>query len=186
MASLGFDETTVRQILDNIDNIRDDDKINEGDYLKMCNALKYLHACVAPQELPPPPPIRPPEWGQMMQSIGIQPVYIGIPLTLDERRLNYLRNELQWVRSTGGRLSLQDKITVCELLFDQNPDLTRPPSDISQYLYVGRCMEIIFEITPAQLRHEFYAQKDRRIRANIARLEREISELESSIVTELM
>jgi hypothetical protein len=57
MASMGFDQTTVREMMSLVDEHRDE--LKEADYLKICNALKYLHQRIQTPPTPTPTPTSP-------------------------------------------------------------------------------------------------------------------------------
>ena len=55
MASMRFDQNTVVDMMSLVDDHRDE--LKEADYVKICNAMRYLHQhFTAPQPPPPPPP----------------------------------------------------------------------------------------------------------------------------------
>ena len=55
MASMGFDQSTVIEMMSLVDEHRDG--LKEVNYVKICNAMRYLHQhFTAPQPPPPPPP----------------------------------------------------------------------------------------------------------------------------------
>ena len=189
MTTLGFDGSTVRKILEHIESVKDAGSLNDGDYLQMCNALRYLHACVA--EPPPPPPVEPPTILQMMEMGILQYPTMMIDLTVPSHEImrEFKIHELNKLLNGGGRLSLDDKIEASLQIIDAHPGLHRPVAQTNKRVYVQQCMDLILrntDTTLPQLRHAYYAVKNRRLRVEIARLEREIAELDNSTAQDPM
>lgn len=185
MASIGFDVHTVRMILENIESVKEEN-ISEGDYLKICNALKYLHQCIEPRELPPPPTTPRSVLEPMTIPIDVEPYIIDWLVEGPILARNRLQSELTWIRNYGIRLNVEDKIKVCERVLDSNI-ITRPPrDDCTSHLYIRHCRDLILSETDTtidQLTHEYYRQKHRRRMTEIVRLEREIAEIDNVAAT---
>ena len=103
MTSMGFNRETIIKLMAMIDDGKND--VTESDYIRMCNAMKYLHSntpAIEPTPPEQPPPITPPS-SPTLQSTTVR--YnrelcdrLQDQINIQLRRVERLKNEMESFR----------------------------------------------------------------------------------------
>jgi len=125
---MGFDQTTVVEMMSLVDEHRDE--LKEAEYVKICNAMRYLHqrTQAAPRQAPTPAPQAAPQMPAHMRS----PFYYRVPLTeheqvqrdIDtfEQRVRSIESSIRMNQPTNVRtVNLHRQLVIVELM----PDVAR-------------------------------------------------------------
>ena len=172
MAAMNFDQKTVSDLMSLIDDHKDD--VNEADYIKICNAMKYLHQrTTQPQPQPQP---QPQEFFPTLQRTDFPPSQNRLDLLALQNRVRELRRlktslerSVQFHLSesrNNGRLILQDKHNVLINLLGLTDNFNR-----TNFSWTGLLKEMekhVFDqeiVTLKNLKTLYYDEKNSRMHA---------------------
>lgn len=147
MASVGFDKDSVTTLMSLVDEHKDD--IKEGEYLKLCNLMKFLFS----QQKNEVPQSQPQPQVRITNADVIQILY---------RKIITLQNQLL----SDGRVTVYDKINALTILFQTHsiPPLQHRFSDNKwQVLAMENELHNHVKITKVALKTLYKEQKTKRI-----------------------
>lgn len=163
MASLGFTRSDVQALLSVAESSRESGETKEGDYLRYCNALKYLHDHMPAVEAPP------------LQRSPAGPYQVDERLRQLRSAYSTLQRQLQ---TTRPRLTDRHKVkVVVEILTRQGTAL--PPENPTRRprAFLALALPLV-DVSENELKHLFYRERERdhiiecdRIRATMSRIQ---------------
>ena len=112
MASMGFDLSSINEIMSLIDDNKD--HVSEGEYLKLCNAMKFLHQSLSEQSRKEEPQWSELDW-LLMRMRSLQDrinIYERIPNPIVNLHKQKVIEELTGFAITGPRGGIRKMKTI--------------------------------------------------------------------------
>ena len=166
MASMNFEHSTIANLMSLVDDHKDDFK--EGEYLQMCNAMKFLHnqtlrPCGTPQYTPTPTPER--FTNAHAASVIIDSI-----------------RKMERDFASNGRVTNADKLKVLNELFIAHSISTQNINVRTDTERVGMMTRRVRQIVPARTLNAMYKEaKEQRIEVTRPRLRAHIIEQEAKL-----
>ena len=168
MASMNFDHSTIANLMSLVDDHKDDFK--EGEYLQMCNALKFMH-----------------HQTQRPNGTGSTPRPVPSPARIFTNAMaaSVIMNSIRKTErdlASNGRVTNVDKLKVLKELFiahSVSPQNINVRTDTER---VGMMTNRVRQIVPDRTLNAMYKEaKEQRIEVNRPRLRAHIIEQEAKL-----